>query len=105
MNSIEQVAIWLAQYGMTFLLCDAKLAQKPRDWLTQRSTFLRDLLGCHFCSGFWVSLLVSMYLYWPPSSHQTVFWVLLYAFSGAAVCYAVDITMMWLESNTRNHQE
>lgn len=31
------------------------IADRPRNWLTARSKFLRDLLECPYCSGFWCS--------------------------------------------------
>jgi hypothetical protein len=93
----------LAVYGATFALVDAKLLQRPRDWLTVRSEFFYQLLSCAFCTGFWVGLAMNCWSFRAMFDDSTFEWVeqsILGAFSGAAFCYVVDTLMKRLESQT-----
>lgn len=84
------IELWLACYGVTFTLCDAKLTTRPRQWL-QRSSFVASLLGCYFCTGFWVSMGLSWL-----DGYQGVDWLLM-GFGGAAATYIINSVVMALE--------
>ena len=89
--STPELIVWLlACYGMTFLLCSAKITAAPRRLLC-RGRFFDELLGCYFCSGFWVALATAYWLLQTPS------WAILHGFAGATTCYALDALLRRLE--------
>ncbi len=101
------LTIWLACYGVTFLLCDAKIIEAPRQWLTSRSTFLNELLNCYFCTGFWASLAVWFVVgELPANPSRYVESLVLNAFAGATFCYALNSLILTLESyHDRNNPQ
>lgn len=90
--STPELIVWLlACYGLTFLLCGAKLTAAPRRLLS-RLAFFANLLSCYFCTGFWVSLALA---YWVL---QTPAWAVLHGFAGATFCYGLDVLLRRLEA-------
>lgn len=88
-----QTAVWLlACYGMTFLLCSAKVTAWIRRPLTSRSDLLAGLLGCYFCMGFWVALGTA---YW---ALREPLWAVFHGFAGATSSYAIDAAIRRLEA-------
>lgn len=67
----------LASYRLTRLVVEDSILDRPRDWLTQKATWIEALLGCYFCAGFWVSVLVTLLLYAGGVSLPFVGWLLL----------------------------
>ncbi len=97
---------WLAIFGVTFLICDAKILNRPREWLISKSTFISELLECYFCSGFWVSLLIHAVelrqTYQDPIAY--VWQVVLGGFAGASFAFFFNSLCLALEHHARNHQ-
>ena len=92
------LSIWLlACYGLTFLLADATVFARPRVWVTSRSRWLSELLGCYFCLGVWVSLGLWVAAAWPLKLGD---WssALLHVFGGATVSYVLDRVVTALEA-------
>lgn len=88
-------------YGLTFGIKDAKLFSKPRQWLADRSPFLRDLLSCAYCVGFhsgWLTYLLLV----PASMDLTLFirGLLAYAFAGVTVSGALDAILCRIENSS-----
>lgn len=96
---MDTILYLLACYGLTFTVCDAHLFGRPRRWLKARSSFIHDLLSCHFCTGFWTSMAIAAVLY--SSQHGSLIskagWSIVYGFAGAAFCYAFDTVVRWFE--------
>ena len=90
----------LACYGLTFTLCDAKLFTRLRDLLC-RWKFARELLSCYFCTGFWLSMVLCVPLFWGSFVDgymwQRVVAVIAYGFAGAAFSYFLDAVIVRLE--------
>lgn len=42
--------------GATFIITRSKLLQPVREFLTKRSMWVGELLGCGQCTGFWIGL-------------------------------------------------
>lgn len=84
----------LAIYGVTYLVCDSKILERPR-LLLCRVGFLRNMLACYFCTGFWVALGVYMYLGRSelPDGLDSI---VLYSFAGASVAYMLDAAVAFL---------
>ena len=88
-----KTAVWLlACYGVTFLVASSSVLAVPRTWLVSRSSFIAGLLGCYFCTGFWVSLTTALWLL------RTPLWGVLHGFAGATSCYVLDAAVRRLEA-------
>lgn len=46
----------LAAIGLTFILKYAFILKAPRDWLKGKGVYLKELLSCSQCLGFWCGL-------------------------------------------------
>jgi len=53
------------------------------------------MLACYFCTGFWVSLLVFLYLGRGTLPHGLDM-AIVYSFAGASVTYLLDVTVSFL---------
>lgn len=84
----------LSFYGVTFALRSSTLLEPWRLWITRRSRFARDILGCPFCVGFHAGYLVYLATAPFPWRFGDVF---LYAFAGAAFSYVVETVVLWFE--------
>ena len=61
-----ETLIWiLAAYGMSQILVYGSIFDKPRNWITKKSTFFGDLLGCMMCTSTWVGFFFSLTFYSP----------------------------------------
>jgi len=89
----RQLCVWLlACYGMTFLLCSAKIAAPVRRRLAASSAFFAGLIECYFCTGFWVALGTAVWV------DQQPVWLVLHGFAGATSCYVLDAAIRRLEA-------
>ena len=53
-----ELLIWLlAAYGMSQILVYGSIFDTPREWITKKSKFFGDLLGCMMCTSTWVGFL------------------------------------------------
>ena len=50
----------LAAFRLTRLAVDDQILGAPRVWVSERSRFMSDLLGCYWCTGMWVAAGVSL---------------------------------------------
>lgn len=48
--------------GATELVCKSLIFSRFRDFLSNKSSFLRDLVGCGYCTSVWVALFPSLYI-------------------------------------------
>lgn len=96
MNQLLQL---MAAYGIAFLLCDAKIFMRPRNWLEKHSAFLCELLSCYFCSGFWASVLVYSLTFHDIVGYE--YWenVVLCSLAGATFCHLLNSILLVLEKN------
>ena len=53
----------LAVYRITRLVVEDSILDRPRDYLMGRAEWVRALLDCYWCAGFWVSLAATIVLY------------------------------------------
>ncbi len=62
---LELVLLVLASYRLTHLLVYDRIAEPVRRWVAPWRT-LSEVLGCHWCTGVWVSAgLLLLWLGWP----------------------------------------
>jgi hypothetical protein len=63
----ELVLFALASVGMTAILVDGAIFERPRQWLFQRycptARFLTGILTCYQCCGFWCGLFCGTVLF------------------------------------------
>lgn len=103
---MSEVFYLLACYGLTFLVCDATIFGRVRDFMRARSKALDGLLSCYFCMGFWVSIFWYFVLYEKPQaclgfeegiSWPLWWWMLAHAFAGASFSFALNVVLTRLE--------
>jgi len=106
---IELLVYWFACYGLTFTLCDAKILARPRRFLVSKSQVIRDLLGCYFCTGFWVSGGLYLALFPQPQACLgmedqilwfRVVWTIGFALAGATISYFLNALIEALEASS-----
>lgn len=98
MNLFLTVAV---MYGITFGIKDAKLFSKARQWAADHSNFLRELLSCAYCVGFYSGL--ATYLILVPFTGDWYTWVrgsIAYAFAGVTVSGALDAILLRIENHS-----
>lgn len=82
------LVLWLlAVFGLTFLLTDSNILNKPRQWLT-RIGFFESMLRCHYCTATWVAVGLWIAFHY-DNVPQLVKWrlALLYVFAGNITSY------------------
>ena len=54
----------LSAYALTFIITSSSILDYPRFWIIKRTPKLiargKHMLECRMCTGFWVSILVSL---------------------------------------------
>lgn len=57
----RSLLLWaLCGYGLTFLVKDATIFERPRAWFAKRNGLLAAMLECSFCTGFHVGWVLSI---------------------------------------------
>lgn len=57
-------------YGLTNILVYGKIFNKPRAWISKKSSFLKKLLECMMCLSTWTGMLSSIFFWSPLMSLQ-----------------------------------
>jgi hypothetical protein len=60
-NKMEIILLLLACFGLTNILVNGKILDKFRE-LISKNSFLKDLIGCSMCTGWWVGLYFAIVL-------------------------------------------
>ena len=84
----------LAAWRIYKLVSEDTILDRPRNWLTDRSTWAAELLECPYCAGFWVSLLGS--LGWYLAEGLDVFGWLVTAFAMSAAVVFLEIAVSFV---------
>jgi hypothetical protein len=59
----------LACFRITRLIVQDTIADRPRNWVIQRSTWLGELVSCPWCASFYVALgAAALFLLWPATA-------------------------------------
>lgn len=45
-------------WGFTHIVVSSKILSNIRDWITIKSSFFGEMIGCYQCTSFWVSIIV-----------------------------------------------
>ena len=99
---MEELVIWLVTaYGMTQILVYGSIFDKSRDWLTYRSKFIGDLLGCMMCTSAWVGFLFSIIFYSPTDPLTSIPYlnIFLDGMLASGGVWAINAVVEWFEEN------
>ena len=55
------VAFLLSSVGLTNVLMNGTILNKPRTWIKSQSSFFHDLFSCGMCLGWWTGLLHAIF--------------------------------------------
>lgn len=87
----------LACYGGANGIVFSKLLERPRSWISSKSSFLEKLFGCPLCVGFWLGVLFSFagfgpFEYYTLAQHG---WIMLLAdgFVGSASAWILHLLL------------
>lgn len=58
---LELVVFVLVGIGLTNLIVNSNILEKPRNWLVRKIPFVGKLVSCMMCSGFWVGVGLAYY--------------------------------------------
>jgi len=98
-----ELLIWLlTAYGMSQILVYGSIFDTPREWITKKSKFFGDLLGCMMCTSTWVGFFFSLVL-WSPTlqfdlslPYTNIFFDGMLASGGV---WAINAIVEWFEQN------
>ena len=97
-----EILIWiLAAYGMSQILVYGSIFDKPRDWITEHSTFFGDLLGCMMCTSTWIGFFFSVTFYSPTETMTMIPYTNIF-FDGmlaSGSVWALNAIVEWFEEN------
>ncbi len=94
---IEFFLFLLAGVGITNLIVNAGILEGPRNYLSQHSKFLGDLVSCMMCSGVWVGVILGLFFGFHPVLSGAAISFLSYVVSEILECLAVSKAVMALE--------
>ena len=78
----------LACLGIVWIIKDSKIFSKPREYLKSKADWLKNLLSCSMCLGFWVGVLLALYEY-TTTLHINPDYIF-YPFAISAFCWFFD---------------
>ena len=103
-----ETLIWiLAAYGMSQILVYGSIFDKPRNWITKKSTFFGDLLGCMMCTSTWVGFFFSLTFYSPTLAMCSIEYINIF-FDGmlaSGSVWGLNAIIEWFEENKPPKEE
>ena len=103
-----ETLIWiLTAYGMSQILVFGSIFEKPRNWITKKSTFFGDLLACMMCTSTWVGFFFSLTFYSPTLSMCTFEYTNIF-FDGmlaSGSVWGLNAIIEWFEENKPPKEE
>jgi|TARA_Y100000310_G_C20160289_1_gene568840 hypothetical protein len=97
-----ELLIWIfAAYGLSQILVYGSIFNTPRQWITERSKFLGDLLECMMCTSTWVGFLFSFIFFSPTDTltHIPYLNVFLDGMLASGTVWALNAVVEWFEEN------
>ncbi len=79
---------FLACIGLVWILKDSYIFCTPREYLKSKSKYLKRLLSCSMCLGFWIGVLLSLLVY--LDSYCLNLNLIYYPFAVSAFCWFLD---------------
>ena len=97
-----ETLIWiLAAYGMSQILVFGSIFDTTREWITKKSTFFGESLGCMMCTSTWVGFFFSL-VFFSPTAELTVIpytnWFFDGMFASGSV-WAINAIIEYFEEN------
>jgi hypothetical protein len=97
-----ETLIWiLAAYGMSQILVFGSIFDTTREWITKKSTFFGELLGCMMCTSTWVGFFFSLTFYSPTETMAFIPYTNIF-FDGmlaSGSVWALNAMVEWFEEN------
>lgn len=78
----------LACLGIVWILKDSKIFSVPREYLKSKANWLKSLLSCSMCLGFWVGVALAFFDYYATLNFSPNY--ILYPFGISAFCWFFD---------------
>lgn len=86
-----------AAFGLSFILMYGKPLNKPRDYLRKKLPFLKNLLICYFCTGFWSGIIIDSILYKQFSPAELI----LFPLASCGFCGFFGLTSLLIEQSIK----
>ena len=77
----------LACLGLVWILKDSYIFKKPRDFLSRQAEWIKELLSCAMCLGFWAGLTLSFFEYYFLKKTESIYY---YPLASSAFCWFFD---------------
>jgi len=81
----------LACIGIVWILKDSRVFSIPREYLKSKANWLKELLSCSMCLGFWVGILLAYSDYLQTSKISIDY--IYYPFAVSAFCWFFDCVL------------
>lgn len=84
------ILLILTSVGITNIVVDSTLFEGVRNFIHGRSEFFGKMINCSMCSGFWVGLLLSLWLEIP----------ILFAFVASLCSHFYSVVVSYIDTST-----
>lgn len=85
----EFILLMFAMAGMTMILVHGKILDVPRDTLSKKYTFFRNMIKCSMCSGFWVGF-YGLLLLWLHAISPVLFYFFTLPLASSCFSFIVE---------------
>jgi len=93
--------IYLTSLGLVWVIKDSYIFLKPRTYLKSKSFFIKELLSCSLCLGFWSGLISYLFTLQSISfSKEFILSCFFYSFSVSAFCWFFDSLLDLIQEST-----
>jgi hypothetical protein len=82
-----------AGLGLTMIIVHSKIASRPRDYISSKSQFFKDLLHCSMCSGFYAGIYVAIVKQFPDLATD----LLLYPFAISGFAFLFERIAIYID--------
>jgi len=90
----------ISSIGLMCILKYGNILSIPRDFLTSKSKYLKELFSCSLCLGFWTGAFVACFIHFGLSSWEDKYY--LFPLYSSVLCWAAD-PIIGIFSYTENY--
>lgn len=96
---MTDLQLLFAAIGLTFILKYAFIFNVPRNWLKDKSVYLKELLSCSQCLGFWCGLGIyfSAGLFTAGFSTNLCLFSVFFGFINSFIASTTDMAIDWMD--------
>jgi hypothetical protein len=95
---LDAIIVLLSFYGLTYVIKEAEILSRPRQWVMEHSTFMAKMLYCWFCTGFHAGWIVYLLHEIDYSWRLFICWGL----ASATISYILNIAVTRLSWEKEN---